>query len=147
MKKLLLIGLILTLPLFADFKRTSRLIDIPTARILPHFGYRVGADLTIQLGPGEYDQIVEENLHMSLGLGDFVELYFDVNTIIENWTVTSAPTRYPKCGKILAVGMSINLDVRLKSANRGRVKMSAINNSFFIYSSPINTYTQIDKLI
>jgi outer membrane protein OmpA-like peptidoglycan-associated protein len=89
MKKLLLIGLILTLPLFADFKRTSRLIDIPTARILPHFGYRVGADVTIQLGPGEYDQIVEENLHMSLGLGDFVELYFDVNTIIENWTAAA----------------------------------------------------------
>jgi outer membrane protein OmpA-like peptidoglycan-associated protein len=87
MKKLLLLTLVVTVPLLADFKRTSGLIDIPTARIIPHLGYRIGADLTFQLGPGEYDQVVEENLHMSLGLWDFLELYFDVNTIIENWTV------------------------------------------------------------
>jgi hypothetical protein len=87
MKKLLFCILILTVPLVADFKRTTRLIDIPTARILPHFGYRIGADVTAQLGPGEYDQVVEENLHMSLGLGNFLELYFDCNTIIENWTL------------------------------------------------------------
>ena len=87
MKKLLLLTLVVTLPLFADYKRTSGLIDIPTARILPHFGYRIGADITAQLGPGEYDQVVEENLHMSFGLWDFLELYFDVYTIIEDWTV------------------------------------------------------------
>ena len=89
MKKLLLLILVVTMPLLADFKRTSGLIDIPTARIIPHLGYRIGADLTFQLGPGEYDQVIEENLHMSLGLWDFLELYFDVNTIIENWTVAA----------------------------------------------------------
>jgi outer membrane protein OmpA-like peptidoglycan-associated protein len=87
MKKLLLCILIVVVPLVADFKRTSGLIDIPTARILPHFGYRIGADLTAQLGPGDYDQVVEENLHSSLGIGNFLELYFDVYTIIETWTV------------------------------------------------------------
>lgn len=87
MKKLLLAILIVVIPLSADFKRSSGLIDIPTARILPHFGYRIGADLTVQLGPGDYEHIVEENLHSSLGLGGFLEVYFDMYTIIENWTV------------------------------------------------------------
>ena len=72
---------------FPDFKRTSGLVDIPTARIMPHLAYRIGADLTIELGPGEYQHVVEENLHFSLGLGDFAETYFDVYTIVENWTV------------------------------------------------------------
>jgi len=72
---------------FPDFKRTSGLVDIPTTRILPHLGYRVGGDLTIQLGPGDYDYVVEENLHFSLGLGNFLETYFDAYTIIESWTV------------------------------------------------------------
>jgi len=87
MKKLLLMTLLVAMPMSADFKRTSGLIDIPTARILPHFGYRIGADLTVQLGPGDYEYVVEENLHSSLGLGGFLEVYFDMYTIIENWTV------------------------------------------------------------
>jgi len=87
MKKLLILLLVATMPLVADFKRTSGLVDIPTARILPHLGFRVGADITAQLGPGDYEAVVEENLHSSLGLGNFLELYFDVYTIIEDWTV------------------------------------------------------------
>jgi len=87
MKKLLIFTLIVAIPLVADFKRTSGLIDIPTTRILPHFGYRIGADFTAQLGPGEYDQVFEENLHASLGLGNFLEIYFDMYTIIEDWTM------------------------------------------------------------
>jgi outer membrane protein OmpA-like peptidoglycan-associated protein len=86
MKKLLLFVLLIVLPLSADFKRTSGLIDIPTTRILPHFGFRIGGDLTIKFGTGTYDQVVEENIHASLGLGNFLELYFDFYTIIENWT-------------------------------------------------------------
>ncbi len=86
MKKMLLTILLIVLPLSADFKRTSGLVDIPTARILPHLGYRIGGDLTIKFGTGTYDQIVEENVHASLGLGNFLEVYFDFYTIIENWT-------------------------------------------------------------
>jgi outer membrane protein OmpA-like peptidoglycan-associated protein len=73
----------------ADFKRTSGLVDIPTARILPHLGYRIGTDVTLQLGEissVDYNQIFEENLHASIGLGDFLEIYFDMYTIIEDWT-------------------------------------------------------------
>jgi outer membrane protein OmpA-like peptidoglycan-associated protein len=86
MRRLLLFILLTAMPLVGDYKRTSGLIDIPTARILPHFGYRIGADLTAQIGPGDYEAVVEENLHASLGLGNFLEVYFDFNTIIENWT-------------------------------------------------------------
>ena len=73
----------------ADFKRTSGLVDIPTGRILPHLGYRIGADVTLQIGQISsvgYNQMFEENLHASLGLGDFLEVYFDLYTIIEDWT-------------------------------------------------------------
>ncbi len=87
MKRVITVFLLFASLAFPDFKRTSGLVDIPTARIMPHLGYRVGADLTIELGPGEYQYVVEENLHFSLGLGDFVETYFDVYTIIESWTV------------------------------------------------------------
>jgi outer membrane protein OmpA-like peptidoglycan-associated protein len=73
---------------FSDFKRTSGLVDIPTARILPHLALRAGGDVTIQMGPGTPDGFIEENLHFSLGLGGFVETYFDVYTIPpEVWTV------------------------------------------------------------
>ncbi|UCG30936.1 MAG: OmpA family protein [candidate division WOR-3 bacterium] len=74
---------------YPDFKRTSGLIDIPTARIMPHLGYRIGTDVTLQIGQmvTDYDQPFEENLHSSIGLGDFLEIYFDVYTIIEDWTV------------------------------------------------------------
>jgi len=87
MKYIITIVLLFTSVAFPDFKRTSGLVDIPTARIMPHLAYRVGADLTLELGPGEYQHVVEENLHFSLGLGDFAETYFDVYTIVENWTV------------------------------------------------------------
>jgi len=74
--------LVLTPPAFARFNRTSGLIDIPTARILPHLGYRIGTDLSFKLGTGTWDEVVEENLvKASLGLGDLIEVYFDVYTI------------------------------------------------------------------
>lgn len=87
MKHAVIVFLLMVSIAFPDFKRTSGLVDIPTARILPNLGFRVGADFTAQLGSGDYDQVFEENLHASLGLFNFLELYFDAYTIIENWTV------------------------------------------------------------
>lgn len=87
MKHVVIALLFFTSVAFPDFKRTSGLVDIPTARILPHLGFRIGADFTAQLGSGDYDQVFEENLHASFGLFNFLELYFDAYTIIENWTV------------------------------------------------------------
>jgi outer membrane protein OmpA-like peptidoglycan-associated protein len=88
MKYALCIALIVIIPGYAEFNRTSGLIDIPTARILPHLGYRFGADITIKLGTGTYDQVFEENLHASLGLGNFIELYADAYTF--GWHFTAA---------------------------------------------------------
>lgn len=82
MKRILFVIVLLTLPTFARFNRTSGLIDIPTARILPHLGYRIGTDLSFKLGTGTWDEVVEENLlKASLGIGDIIEVYFDVYTI------------------------------------------------------------------
>lgn len=82
MRRVLCVILVLTLPAFARFNRTSGLIDIPTARILPHLGYRVGTDLSFKLGTGTWDEVAEENIiKASFGIGDIIEVYFDVYTI------------------------------------------------------------------
>ena len=82
MKYILCVILVLTPPAFARFNRTSGLIDIPTARILPHLGYRIGTDLSFKLENGPWDEVFEENMiKASLGLGDIIEVYFDVYTI------------------------------------------------------------------
>ena len=62
MKYILCVLLALAPPAFARFNRTSGLIDIPTARILPHLGYRIGTDLSFKLESGPFDRVFEENL-------------------------------------------------------------------------------------
>ncbi len=82
MKYILCVLLVLAAPASARFNRTSGLIDIPTARILPHLGYRIGTDLSFKLESGPFDEVFEENLiKASLGLGDIIEVYVDVYTI------------------------------------------------------------------
>ncbi|MGB3478336.1 MAG: OmpA family protein [bacterium] len=63
---------------YAEFNRTSGLIDIPAARILPHMGYRIGLDGTVPLGSAPGNEDFEGNIHMALGLGDRLEVYLDV---------------------------------------------------------------------
>jgi outer membrane protein OmpA-like peptidoglycan-associated protein len=73
---------ILVVPVFAVFNRTSGLVDIPTANILPHLGFRAGLDGSYNLS--SEDAVVDEteiNFHSSLGLFDHLEIYFDVYTI------------------------------------------------------------------
>ncbi|UCF70104.1 MAG: OmpA family protein [candidate division WOR-3 bacterium] len=83
MKKLLIICSLCTLPLFADFNRTSGLIDIPTANIMPHLGFRIGVDGS--LGLQDFGEDTDWNVHMSMGLFDIAEAYIDVYTV-ENFT-------------------------------------------------------------
>ena len=83
MKKVLIPCMLCILPLFADFNRTSGLIDIPTANILPHFGLRAGIDGS--MGLQDLGDSVDYNVHMSMGLFDIVEAYVDVYTI-DNFT-------------------------------------------------------------
>lgn len=73
--------ILLVLPAFAEFSRTSGLIDIPTARILPHFGIRAGYDGGFALGSGSRNDGADGNLHMALGLVNKLEVYLDIYTI------------------------------------------------------------------
>lgn len=70
----------LTSVLWADFNKTSGLIDIPTARILPHLGYRIGLDGSIAIDPDNSVQVTEENIHAAVGFNDRVETYLDIYT-------------------------------------------------------------------
>ncbi len=82
MKKFIIILSILAItPAFAEFNRTSGLIDIPEARILPHFGYRIGVDGSFGLGSDSVVEGTDVNFHSSLGLADKFEVYLDVYTI------------------------------------------------------------------
>lgn len=108
MKYALCIVLILTLPGYAEFNRTSGLIDIPTARILPHLGYRFGGDITIKLGTGTYDEVFEENLHASFGLGDFIEFYADAYTIGYHFTAAAGFCHNFYNGRKLALAWGIH---------------------------------------
>jgi len=83
MKKVLIPCMLCILPLFADFNRTSGLIDIPTANILPHFGLRAGIDAS--MGLQDMGDDMDYNVHLSMGLFDIAEAYVDVYTI-DNFT-------------------------------------------------------------
>jgi outer membrane protein OmpA-like peptidoglycan-associated protein len=72
---------LLATPLVADFNRTSSLIDIPSARILPHLGYRVGVDGSMALDKEHAVDNFDENFHAALGLGNSFEGYLDIYTI------------------------------------------------------------------
>jgi len=86
MKKFIIIlSMIAITPAFAEFNRTSGLIDIPEARILPHLGYRIGVNGTFGLGSNNVIEGLETNFHSSLGLADKFEVYLDIYTI-DNFT-------------------------------------------------------------
>jgi outer membrane protein OmpA-like peptidoglycan-associated protein len=78
--------ILLCLPLYAEFNRTTRMIDVPTADILPHMGFRLGLDGSLALGSGTRNDDADWNFHSSLGLFDAVELYADIYTF-ENFTM------------------------------------------------------------
>ncbi|MBN2619670.1 OmpA family protein [candidate division WOR-3 bacterium] len=79
MKKVFVVTILLFITLsFADFNRTSGLIDIPTANILPHLGFRAGIDATTGLGTNPRTEGFESNLHFALGLTGKLELYLDI---------------------------------------------------------------------
>lgn len=69
----------------ADFNRTSGLIDIPTAQLLPHLGFRAGVDGSLGLQDLTDSDDIDWNLHFSMGLFDFIEAYADLYTF-ENFT-------------------------------------------------------------
>ncbi len=80
MKRVLSVLLLVTVvPCMASFNRTSGLVDIPTARVLPHLGFRVGADGS--LGLQDLGEDADYNVHMSMGLFDVLEAYVDIYTI------------------------------------------------------------------
>ena len=81
MKPIVLACILSAVPLFADFNRTSGLVDVPTANILPHFGYRTGIDGSV----GFQDTVDESevNLHFSFGLFDLAEAYLDIYTFAD----------------------------------------------------------------
>jgi len=78
---LFIITVIFTSPATADFNRTSGLIDIPTSKILPHFGYRIGIDGSVAVDPEQSVDDFDENLHAAIGLGNKFEGYLDIYTI------------------------------------------------------------------
>ena len=81
MKNVLILCVICILPLYADFNRTSGLIDIPTANILPHLGLRAGIDGSV--GLQDITEDTEMNLHVSLGLFEIAEAYIDIYTFAQ----------------------------------------------------------------
>ncbi|UCG30937.1 MAG: OmpA family protein [candidate division WOR-3 bacterium] len=81
MDKVLLSYALCVLPLFADFNRTSGLIDVPTANVLPHFGIRAGVDGSV--GFNDTSDGAELNLHFSTGLFDIAEAYLDIYTFTD----------------------------------------------------------------
>jgi outer membrane protein OmpA-like peptidoglycan-associated protein len=68
------------IPAFAEFNRTTGLIDIPKAEVLPHLGFRIGYDGSLALGSGSNNPGLEENLHFSVGFFNRFEAYCDVYT-------------------------------------------------------------------
>jgi len=70
---------------YADFNRTSRFIDIPTASILSHLDFRAGFDGSMALGKGVENEDADVNFHSAIGLGDHFEIYFDIYSI-DNFT-------------------------------------------------------------
>jgi len=86
MKRLVLLALFfVVVPCFAVFNRTSGLVDIPSARILPHYGFRVGIDGSYDLSSSDFVDESDLNFHLSLGLFNRLESYFNVYTF-DNFT-------------------------------------------------------------
>jgi len=86
MKRLVLVMLsLVALPCFAAFNRTSGLIDVPGARILPHLGFRTGLDGSFNLSSSDAIEKSDMNFHVSFGLFDRVESYLNVYTV-DNFT-------------------------------------------------------------
>ena len=86
MKRLVLVMLsLVALPCFAAFNRTSGLIDVPGARILPHLGFRTGIDGSFNLSSSDAIEKSDMNFHVSFGLFDRVESYLNVYTV-DNFT-------------------------------------------------------------
>ncbi len=73
--------LLFVVPGFADFNRTSGLIDIPAANVLPNMAYRIGLDGSIALDSDHSMDDFDKNIHASLGLGGSFEGYLDIYTI------------------------------------------------------------------
>ena len=80
---ILSVVVLFALPSSADFNRTSGLIDIPTARILPHLGYRIGFDASAALYTDRSTDDFEENIHAALGFGNRFEGYLDIYTFTD----------------------------------------------------------------
>lgn len=78
---IILILAVIIIPSFADFNRTSGLINIPKANILPHLGFRVGLDGSLAFTPTLSNTDFDNNFHSSLGLWNKVEAYLDIYTI------------------------------------------------------------------
>ena len=76
----------LAIPANAEFNRTTRMIDVPSAGVLPHLGFRVGFDGSLALGEGDRNDDADWNFHSSIGLFDVAEVYADIYTI-ENFTM------------------------------------------------------------
>ena len=86
MKLLILLMLFfVAVPCFAAFNRTSGLVDIPTATILPHLGFRAGFDGSYNLSSNDAIDDTDVNFHLSLGLFNRLESYLNVYTI-DNFT-------------------------------------------------------------
>jgi outer membrane protein OmpA-like peptidoglycan-associated protein len=68
-------------PLHSDFNRTSAVIDIPTAKVLPHLAYRIGFDGSMALDTDHAKDNFDENIHAALGYGNKFEGYLDVYTV------------------------------------------------------------------
>jgi outer membrane protein OmpA-like peptidoglycan-associated protein len=66
---------------YAEFCRTTCMIDVPTTRILPHMGFRAGLDGSVAIGEGSRNDDADVNFHSSLGLFNRLEVYLDIYTI------------------------------------------------------------------
>jgi outer membrane protein OmpA-like peptidoglycan-associated protein len=119
MKKVLLLCIFCILPLSADFNRTSGLVDIPTADILPHFGIRAGIDGSV----GFQDTVDENevNLHFSMGLFDIVEAYLDIYTFSDFTAAMGFCHRFYSIDKFgFAWGLhTISYDLDVSELGRG----------------------------
>jgi len=102
-------------PLFGEFSRTTGVIDIPKAAVLPDLGYRIGLDGSIALDSEHSVDDFDYNIHSALGIGDIFEGYLDIYTF-KDFTATFGFSHlfYKKRNIALAWGLhqlSYSLDV------------------------------------
>ncbi|MDH4210749.1 MAG: OmpA family protein [candidate division WOR-3 bacterium] len=119
MKKVLISCMLCILPLSADFNRTSGLVDIPTANILPHFGLRAGIDGS--MGFQDMTDDAEINLHFSMGLFDIAEAYLDIYTFTDFTAAMGFCHRFYSTDKFgFAWGLhTISYDLDVSEIGRG----------------------------